>query len=75
MGLCSMSTMKKSSPARAITSTTIGLPVKCIIPITTSPRSSLRRTWLFIAPPSWPLVSPYTGCAAGTGHMEDLSVD
>ena len=44
MGLCSMSMIKKSRPADAMTSTSIGLPVKCIIPITSSPRSSLRRT-------------------------------
>ena len=44
MGLCSMSMMKKSRPAEAMTSTSIGLPVKCIMPITSSPRSSFRLT-------------------------------
>src|SRR5688500_5803883 len=44
IGLCSMSMMKKSRPALAITSTSIGLAVKCIMPMTTSPRASFCRT-------------------------------
>ena len=40
IGLCSRSMMKKSRPALAITSTSIGLALKCIMPMTTSPRAS-----------------------------------